>query len=394
MRKISRIGIWGLWVIGLSLFGRADAPQQPLYQRLENPPGSTQRQAQLAAEIRQAIQKHGTPFLEGKIVTFFFDSPTATDVQIAGNWKRWRPERMWRLGDTGLFWRTEKFDALVQQVEYRFIVDGEFRLDPANPRRGHKSPEEEVSTFLLHGREEEEPNLPTLRGRMESFEIKSSILNNKRTILIYLPPGYDEGSSRLYPSLYVHDGPGYIKNQKIDITTDRLISEGKIEPIILVLVPAVHRRQEYQYEADRFIRFIAEELIPAVDSRYRTDRRSLGGLIAFRLAITRPDLFGRVLSQSGSFQMDGRAIVKQVDSIPKPDIKVWLDFGSLEGGLTKANRAMLEVLKKHGWNFQVMEKPTRHSGGAWRERLPEALAWLWSKQSAQDAKKADEKAKP
>lgn len=84
-----------------------------------------------------------SPLVEGQRVSFFFRSPSASYVQVAGDWNNWA------MGDAGsgevlvgLMDKSEKDGSWKLVVElppgryrYYFIIDETRRvLDPANPR--------------------------------------------------------------------------------------------------------------------------------------------------------------------------------------------------------------------------------------------------------------------
>lgn len=67
-----------------------------------------------------------------KSVTLTLDAPSADEVSIAGSFNDWTPQAMAK-GMDGL-WRITV--QLVQGTyQYRFLVDGEWREDPKNPRK-------------------------------------------------------------------------------------------------------------------------------------------------------------------------------------------------------------------------------------------------------------------
>ena len=65
----------------------------------------------------------------------------------------------------------------------------------------------------------------------------SRYLSTPRDVVVYLPPGYDSGSER-YPVLYLQDGQNLFdpataylgQDRQADMTADRLILSGAIEP--------------------------------------------------------------------------------------------------------------------------------------------------------------------
>jgi len=117
-------------------------------------------------------------------------------------------------------------------------------------------------------------------------ELHSDVLDEDRLLLVSLPTGYEE-SLMSYPVLFVlygEDVRGYFA-EAVHVV-DRLSEEGSIPQIIILGVANVDRyrdlspvsRQGQPSGIDRFLRFFADELIPYVETHYRTkDLRLLVG---------------------------------------------------------------------------------------------------------------------
>lgn len=172
-----------------------------------------------------------------------------------------------------------------------------------------------------------------LNGRVDTPYIDSQVLRGnlpgdavERMLPVYLPPGYDDNPSRRYPVIYVlagHGGSGPLMlsevawGESFPERIDRLISTGKMQPVIAVLPDCwtIFGGSQYinssalgQYE-DYFI----DEIIPYVDSHYRTlsDRqhraitgKSSGGYGAMVQSMRHPEVFGAVASHSGDIYFE------------------------------------------------------------------------------------------
>src|SRR3712207_3662198 len=70
--------------------------------------------------------------------------------------------------------------------------------------------------------------------------------------------------------------------------------------------------------ADKFLKFIETELIPMVESKYRTQPyralagHSLGGLFAVHTLVTKPELFNSYIAVSPSLQWDNYEEIDRV----------------------------------------------------------------------------------
>ena len=171
-----------------------------------------------------------------------------------------------------------------------------------------------------------------------------------------------------YPVLYVNDGQDMEAVGMLD-TLARLYADGSIRPVIVVAIDMPRDRMggyglsdraggrsivaETKYgpvgtHAHAYSEWVATELVPLVDARYRSrpspDARailgwSLGALNAFNLAWQYPEVFGTVGGFSPSFWLsrdrtDAAAIQRTrlvqgiVDaSRPRPGLKVFFAVG-------------------------------------------------------------------
>lgn len=139
---------------------------------------------------------------------------------------------------------------------------------------------------------------------VETFH--SGILDEDRTIRIWLPPSYEAESGRRHPVLYLHDGRNKLSsagphvafgwgNWEVDKSVERLVKEGRMEEVILVAIDNTRKRyQEYRGRAaeytkeelegqrrrmpdvgdntgfENYGRFLIEELKPYIDQKLRT----------------------------------------------------------------------------------------------------------------------------
>ncbi|MEN8008241.1 MAG: alpha/beta hydrolase-fold protein [Candidatus Krumholzibacteriota bacterium] len=223
------------------------------------------------------------------------------------------------------------------------------------------------------------------RGRVLRMEIPSAILNQTRRVLVYSPAGRAEDE---LPLIIFQDGKAYYGWGRVPQVLDRMLEAGECGPAHLVFVPPRDRTPEYAFNPD-YRRFLTEELLPAVESRIRCDSRrtvwgaSLGGLLSAHLAWERPDLFQKVVTQSGAYlfspDMDkadpfagNEWLVSQVTaSDPKP-LQWHLDCGDLEW-LLASNERMTRALAEKGASVKLVTRPAGHNWVNWRNGLAPGL---------------------
>jgi predicted alpha/beta superfamily hydrolase len=259
----------------------------------------------------------------------------------------------------------------------------------------------------------------TLTGEFRYHpQFTSQHLPHARNVLVYLPPGYNEGTTQ-HPVLYLHDGQNLFdaatsfagEEWGVDETAQRLISKSIIEPLIIVGIyntgehrideytPTIDPRQQRGGQADQYGRFIVEELKPYIDRNYCTLRApehtglggsSLGGLVTLYLGLKYPTVFSRLMVMSPSVWWDQGVILRAVQSLrAKPSTRIWLDIGTKEGRFTPGHvRTLRDMLIAQGWRLGDDLKFLQVSGGehterAWAKRIEPALRFLFPKQRPQ-----------
>ena len=176
--------------------------------------------------------------------------------------------------------------------------------------------------------------------------IRSTVMNEERTLNIYLPPGYNEQDSVRYPVIYLLDG---------SVDEDFIHMAGLVyflgfpwlnlcPPSIVVGIANVDRKRDYTFpttvEKDKkdfpttggsaaFIRYLGEEVIPYIQSRYKTNStstligQSFGGLLATEVLFTHPDWFSKYLIVSPSLWWDNQSLLnRRVTLATQPDIRI------------------------------------------------------------------------
>jgi enterochelin esterase-like enzyme len=131
---------------------------------------------------------------------------------------------------------------------------------------------------------------------------------------IFLPAGYNE-SGRRYPVLYMLHGVAgdATEWQSIGLleAADRLIQDGEIEPMLIVLPNGGANYWVNHADGARWGDYLAGDVVTSVDQEYRTlpDRaaRAVGGLSmggegALRMALLNPDVFGIAAAHSPSLR--------------------------------------------------------------------------------------------
>jgi enterochelin esterase-like enzyme len=274
-------------------------------------------------------------------------------------------------------------------------------------------------------------NVP--HGQLRENHYFSKSTNAVRQCFVYTPPGYDENTSKRYPVLYLQHGmgeneTGWGNQGKTNLIMDNLIAEGKAAPFIIVMDnssvnfgggpggggPSMGARRPGAQDtasaggqnqprrggfgnfnfAAQFERILIDELIPYIDTNYRTladhphramSGLSMGGMQTRQITLANLNIFSHIgIFSGGSISMD------DVNNTPdfKEKVKlVFVSYGSRElenrraggrgpfGGDPKANT---DSLKEAGINTHFYVSPqTAHEWQSWRRSLHEFAPLLF-----------------
>lgn len=160
----------------------------------------------------------------------------------------------------------------------------------------------------------------------EKVSFKSDILNEERTILVYLPATYNLSDAE-YPVLYLLDG-GYHFHHASGIV-QFLSSNGLIPEMIVVGIANVDRNRDFTPTnlsqrpssggAEKFSKFIADELFPFMERNYRIQSynvlmgHSLGGTFATYALLNNPEMFSSYISISPYLMYDDNVMVRETE---------------------------------------------------------------------------------
>jgi len=255
-----------------------------------------------------------------------------------------------------------------------------------------------------------QPGVPT--GRVEKFVFTNSTVfpDTTRDCWIYIPAQYDP--SKPAALMVFQDGGAYVSTNgqmRVPVVFDNLIHHGEM-PVTVALFTnpgnriagsgtnranASNRSFEYDSLGDAYARFLLDDLIPYATTAYKlnltSDPRqravcgmSSGGICAWTVAWERPNSFGKVLSQIGSFTniRGGHVYPALIRKTERKPIRVFLQDGSndlnnLHGNWPLANQEMASALAFTGYDFKFELGDGSHNGKHGGAILPDSLRWLW-----------------
>ncbi|MDO4739331.1 MAG: alpha/beta hydrolase-fold protein [Eubacteriales bacterium] len=152
--------------------------------------------------------------------------------------------------------------------------------------------------------------------------------------LLYLPEGYEE-SERRYPTLYLlHQFNSDHTSYRTD-EVDRLLDEGAAAGLFDEMIVVIPNSDGNSWWTGDWERMVTEELVPLIDSEYRTIRDaryrltagcSMGGQGAYAVALRNPDVFSGAVSFYGAFSYGGES---SPNAIAAAESKEFMDYFSM-----------------------------------------------------------------
>lgn len=231
-------------------------------------------------------------------------------------------------------------------------------------------------------------------------------LQNRRDILVYLPPSYGRSEQR-YPVVYMHDGQNlfddatsYVGEWCVDETMEALSKQGTEAIVVGIPNQGEHRLDEYSPFRDRlghggrgdaYLTFIVRTLKPRIDHDFLTlpgrshtsiMGSSMGGLISLYAALRYGGTFGAAGVMSPSLWFAKRAIFGSARKALFIPGRLYMDLGLAEGlEMVTDARRMRTLLCEKGYRLgddllYIEERNGRHTESAWAGRLPAALQFL------------------
>lgn len=257
----------------------------------------------------------------------------------------------------------------------------------------------------------------------ENMNIESKILNKKVNYAIYLPPGYDADKQN-YPVLYLLHGysdnhTGWVQYGMVQIIADRLIKEGTITPMIIVMPDG--EVTWYVNDEDKKINyedFFIKEFIPNIEKMYaiRNTKEfrsiaglSMGGNGALLFALKYPDTFTASCPLSAAVFTDDEIlqwskeraamikplvgtiknnqlgeqwkmnsaleIIKKMPEENKRKVKFYIDCGD-DDFLYKGNAALHVAMRDANIIHEFRIRDGGHTWTYWRTALAEVLEFV------------------
>jgi enterochelin esterase family protein len=360
---------------------------------------ATQRETELNA-FWTTLQSGGqVPYAHGNQYAFLYRG-NASSVSFAGDLNSWNPSassaRATNFAGTNL-WIREGTLAADARSDYKIVVNGSnWILDPANPLQmwsGLGGANNELRMPDYEYPQETVRNPATPRGSLTgNVTINSANMGYSVNYRVYTPAGYAANQLRGLPVVYVADGHEYLADHlgSMVIVLDNLIAAGQLRPTIAVFIdprqpgnPSNNRRISEYGMNPNFANFVANELVPAVDTAYRSDATadgrtilgtSMGGLNAAYFGAVKSDVFHNVAPQSPAYNQNSN-IYSLYQNNDLQFLNIFQTNGTLGGDGSGANQ-MAGVWTANGYDFERVIANEGHSWGQWRGQFDDILTAL------------------
>lgn len=233
----------------------------------------------------------------------------------------------------------------------------------------------------------------------DTFRLASKVLGEDRVINVYLPPDYAKGTVR-YPVLVALDGGMNEDFLHVAGNVDVATRNEVIAPRIVVGVENTERRRDlvsatdiaeerkiapHAGGADRFRRFLRDELRPEIARRYRATNEaaivgeSFAGLFVVETLLEAPELFDAYIAIDPSVWWNGGALVKNAGAAKPRATPKALYLATADYEATQQGVAALVAALESAPNLTVTYEPfpTEHHSTIFPVAEPHAYRTLF-----------------
>ena len=338
---------------------------------------------------------NSTPIIDGNNAMFLWHGESAP--YLIGDFNDWGRSPagaaiMERL-DNGLwgYCVSLPIDAYMEYIfTYNLDNESERYFDPLNPRSvangfGKKNnyfrmPKSQATSYATYRK-------GVRQGVITRHSIYDTdlLVGDRRDVWLFHPP-----VDHPVPLLVILDGRDYIRHAGIAHIVTNLMYEGLIEPLALALVDNArdNRFVEY-YNSESTLDVLTELVIPLASQyihlqdltempgAYAVMGASWAGQMALYAGLRKPNIFGKVAIQSGTFKLGSDTLLNQLVERNKPaPVNIWQGVGCYDPNLM-VNQRVYHCLMDRGYDVSYHEVAAGQNLTAWRDTLPDLLQTLY-----------------
>ena len=332
-------------------------------------------------------------------VTFRLAAPQAREILLTGEFMQ--GSKPFEKDANGLW--TLTIGPLEPEIyHYNVTIDGVRTIDPNNPDvKTGSTPSTIASILEVRGNTPAFYDPQTLaHGDVRSLRYRSKSLGTERRLTVYTPPEYDRDTQARYPVLYLFHGANadetaWHRLGRVNLILDNLRSTGRVKPFIVVMPfgygVAPNAPGERGENTAKFGRDLIEDVIPFVESRYRTiadrDHRaivglSMGGGEALTIGLNHLEVFSHVGGFSAAvgaavdFPKTYATLVADNKASNQNLRLLWVGCGK-EDGIFDASKGFSEFLTQHHIRHTFHQSSGAHTWMVWRRYLNEIAPLLF-----------------
>ena len=210
----------------------------------------------------------------------------------------------------------------------------------------------------------------------KNYTIASKVLNETRSIQVYLPTSYKDSTTKVYPVLYVLDGQEFFNSV---VSFQKMLVKREYFPEFIVVgikTDLRKRRTLLGKDSSKFIQFLETELISYVDATYRTSKQKeriffgweIAGGIGVDMLVNTPNLFSGYILPSPSNLWDFRmnALENKLKTLKSTDAPFLLVTAAPDERWLNDNKQLRSFFttkndNKLNWRYSILDREQHHS---------------------------------
>lgn len=352
----------------------------------------------------------GSPQVHGdNTVSFSIKAPQAQKVELQLDYG----ELVTMERDTAGVWRYTTQPLVADLYLYNYMVDGVKTLDPDNVYIMRDVATTKNMFYIDGAQSRYYQALDVPHGNVSAVWYDSPTVGKRRRMMVYTPPGYDQGKTR-YPVFYLLHGSGgdetaWLHQGQAAQVLDNLIAWGQAMPMIVVMpngnvdehaAPGSDQRGlvtptfAHQQWMEGSFESSFRDIMEYVDKHYRTIRKqsgraiaglSMGGYHSLYISANQPKDFGYVGLFSAAIR-PGRDVhspiydnleQKLATQFSQQGLRLyWIGIGS-DDFLYKSNKEYRALLDRAGHRYTYVESTGGHEWRNWRRYLTQFVPLLF-----------------
>jgi predicted alpha/beta superfamily hydrolase len=214
--------------------------------------------------------------------------------------------------------------------------------------------------------------------RIDSFKIYSKVFDKNRKILVYTPREYDNWPDSKYEVIYVfdaqareyfdhvHSSLSFLNNSQFPMIVVGIVSENRNKDFLPENEYPETFKDYHGFlgDADKFIDFLGDELIPYVDNHYRTFPKRIaighsnGATFITYCLIKNPGIFDAYIAISPNYVYDEKQLVKMTEKFEPNQLKsnkyIYMCNSNEGNEWTSAKKKVISLLKSRSFKNKII----------------------------------------